>query len=129
VHVEDGHADDEQQRERLGRWLARRAGHSSASSLTAWTATWFGSTSKRCPRTPSKSSKPSTTLTPAATRSGTTTTWSKQDRRHVPAPRPDSTHIDVVATGERFRAAANLVGEGVLPIVQEYSDAQRYDGG
>jgi hypothetical protein len=126
---EDGHADDELQPERLESWLAQRAGHQLrqlANRLDSYLARLNEQT---LPADTIDILEAVHDLDPGGDTFRYTTTWSKQDGRHVPAPRPDSTHIDVVAMGERFHEAANLIGGGVLSILQEYSDAQRYYGG
>lgn len=125
---EDGHTDDELQPAQLETWLSKRAGHQLrqlANRLDSYLARLNEQT---LPADTVEVLEAVHDLDPGGDTFRYTTTWSKQDRRHVPAPRPDSTHIDVVAMGERFHAAANLIGGGVLSILQEYSDAQRYNG-
>jgi hypothetical protein len=56
------------------------------------------------------------------------TSWEKAAKRFVPAKRPASTHIDVVAMGGAFSEAANLIGGGILSIIEVYRDYQRSMG-
>jgi hypothetical protein len=52
------------------------------------------------------------------------TTWDKQQGKHVPAARPSESHIDVVAMGQHFRGAASLLGGGVATVLDVYADYQ-----
>jgi hypothetical protein len=47
-----------------------------------------------------------------------------QTKAHVPAPRPNSTHVDVVAMSAHFAAAFNLLAGGVMTVLDQYREYQ-----
>ncbi|MCU1451429.1 MAG: hypothetical protein JWP02_3599 [Acidimicrobiales bacterium] len=50
--------------------------------------------------------------------------WDGSQQAHVPSARPNETHIDIDRLGERLSNAANLIGGGVLTILELHSDMQ-----
>lgn len=52
------------------------------------------------------------------------TTYDKAVKAHVKAPRPAATHIDVVEMSSQFQAAANLIGGGVLTVLDLHAEMQ-----
>jgi hypothetical protein len=50
--------------------------------------------------------------------------WDRTQKRFVPSKRPNASHIDVVAMGDRFRDVASLLGGGVLTVLDLYREAQ-----
>jgi hypothetical protein len=53
------------------------------------------------------------------------TSWDKQSKQFVPAKRPEDSLIDVVAMGDVLRDAANIIGGGVLSMIDDYTGRLR----
>ena len=120
----DGDSDSALVRETLDDWLARHAGHS-LQSLATRLDTYLERL--RLDGLPVETHEVLLTLhklDPGGDTFRYATTWDKSERRYASAPRPDSTHIDVVAMGEHFTSAANLIGGGVLSVLELYREYQ-----
>jgi hypothetical protein len=126
----EGNQDRTVSRQAIDDWLARDAGHSLQQLANRLDAYLDRLDEDRLPMDTHDVLTSLHTLDPRGDTFRYATTWDKAAQRYVPSPRPLASHIDVVAMGKQFGAAASLIGGGVLTVldlIREHQDEMLRD--
>ncbi len=121
----DGIDDPELQRDRVDSWLAgREAGHKLVSLATRLDALLTGLDLESLPPETHDLLMTIHLLDPNGDTFKYATVRDRETKTYVAAPRPSSSHVDVVAMSAHFTEAFNLLSFGVMTVLEQYADYQ-----
>jgi len=106
----------------VDKWLAQKAGHSLQDLAIRLDDYLLRLQLEQLPTDTHDVLRSLHTLDPKGDMFRYATTFDRQAKRYVSAPRPAATHVNVVAMGEHFSSAANLIGGGVMSVLGEYAE-------
>ena len=120
----DGDADPSLKRAEVDAWLSQSAGHSLETLANRLDVHLAALGAESLPADTRDILRELHQLDPRGDTFRYAAGWDKGQQAHMPSARPSATHIDIDQLGARLSSAANLIGGGVLTILELHSDMQ-----